>query len=218
MKFKWIVLSLATLAISGCGGSVSEQRTIDELNYQVSDLQGAAEKAEARLAELESTNVTLEEQNEKLMLLKKKMEINAEYIEELRNSAFEVKPPDDLKIVRLSPNDVTEDGSETKSTRVKKFSSTPKKSTGPDDASAVTQTKLTPAPYEAVESTEVVEPAPAKVAEAAPPAKEETYPSDEEEAFPAEAIEESPESADKKRASQVMTKIRRPPRHPALLC
>jgi tol-pal system protein YbgF len=185
MKFKWIVLSLATLAISGCGGSVSDQRTIDELNYQVSDLQGAAEKAEIRLAELESTNVTLEEQNEKLMLLKKKMEINAEYIEELRNSAFEIKPPDDLKIVRLSQNNITEDGSGTKSSRVKKFSSIPKKSTGSGDGSAVMQAKSTPAP------AEVVEPAPTKVAEAAPPAKEEAYPSDEEEAAPAEASEES---------------------------
>lgn len=126
MRFKWIVLSLAALAIAGCGGSVEEQRTIDELNFQVTDLKGASEKTALRLAELEDTNKKLEEQNKKLMLLKKKMEINAEYIEELRNSAFEIKPPEDLKIVRLSPGRITEDSPGAKDDRVKKYSSIPK--------------------------------------------------------------------------------------------
>ncbi len=126
MKFKWIVLSLATLAISGCGGSVEDKRTMDELNYQVTDLKGASEKTALKLAELEDTNKKLEEQNKKLMLLKKKMEINAEYIEELRNSAFEIKPPEDLKIVRLSPGRVAQDSSAARDDRVKKFSSIPK--------------------------------------------------------------------------------------------
>ena len=117
---------MATLAISGCGGSVESQRTIDELNYMVTDLKGASEKANLRLAELKDTNKKLEEQNKKLMLLKKKMEINAEYIEELRNSAFEIKPPEDLKIVRLSPGRVAEDSTEARDDRVKKFSSIPK--------------------------------------------------------------------------------------------
>ncbi len=117
---------MAALAISGCGGSVESQRTMDELNYEITDLKGASEKAKLKLAELEDTNKKLEEQNKKLMLLKKKMEINAEYIEELRNSAFEIKPPEDLKIVRLSPGRVAQDDSKARDDRVKKFSSVPK--------------------------------------------------------------------------------------------
>jgi tol-pal system protein YbgF len=181
MKLKWIVLSLATIAVSGCGGTVSDQRTIDELNYQVTDLKGTAEKAELRLSKLESTNRKLEEQNENLMLLKKKMEINAEYIEELRSSAFEIKPPDDLKIVRLAPNHVTEDKSVTQGSRVKKFSSMPKKIGGFDDGTAEAPAPTVaaePAPVEMTEKAPVEEPEEIETADV----KEETFPDDDMEA------------------------------------
>jgi tol-pal system protein YbgF len=128
MNFKWIVLSLATLTIIGCGGSAGNKSTVEELNFKVADLKAASETAELKLAELENTNLQLEEQNKKLLLLKKKMEVNAEYIEELRNSAFEVKPPDDLKIVRLDRNAVAEDAPSSNKDKVKKYASMPKES------------------------------------------------------------------------------------------
>ncbi|MEE9543829.1 MAG: tol-pal system protein YbgF [Thermodesulfobacteriota bacterium] len=168
MRFNCIILSLAALTVIGCGGSVGNQNTVDDLNYKIADLKASSEKAELKLAELESTNSKLEEQNKKLLLLKKKMEINAEYIEELRNSAFEIKPPDDLKIVKLGQNAVAQDAPPSNRAKLKKYSSMPKE-TGEKETvveKAIEEIAKRTEPVEEVEETAPVEEAaPEEVAE-----------------------------------------------------
>ncbi len=102
MKRYVIFITAIALGISSCvanqGMTPSSE---EEFRREIKDLRASVEASNAKLASLEKERRDIGDQRVRLMLLKKELDKNIEAVKELKKSAYEIKEPADLKVVRL---------------------------------------------------------------------------------------------------------------------
>lgn len=92
MKTKTIVLLCAVFALTGCAGMKEQQKAVDQLTVQVSELKTSLDNANSRIDDL----------GNRLTLLHEKTEASRAEIEKLSAQAVPAAPPEGLKVVPLA--------------------------------------------------------------------------------------------------------------------
>src|SRR3989304_5599961 len=87
MKLKTLVFICMAVALTGCAGMKEQQKAIDQLNVQVSDLKTSLSSANSRIDDL----------GNRLTLLHEKTEASRAEIEKLAAQAVPAGPPEGLK-------------------------------------------------------------------------------------------------------------------------
>lgn len=102
MKCYVILITVIALGISGCVANQGiAPSSEDELRREIKELRASVEASNTKLASLENEKRDIEDQKISLMLLKKELAKNIEAVKELKKSAYEIKEPADLKVVKL---------------------------------------------------------------------------------------------------------------------
>ena len=129
MKCYAILIITIALGASSCVANQSMTKSSeDELRLEIKALKASMEASNAKLVSLENEKRDVREQKIQLMLLKKELNKNIEAVKILSKSAYEIKEPAGLKIVRLQGGGETggADGVEESSPTAKKATATQK--------------------------------------------------------------------------------------------